>query len=131
MASVRCSGGTTAAICGKFAALNITPAVPMIRATTMSQVTFRLPRSQASGTDAAAAAATSSQAIINGRWRSSRSAIAPECRPNSRAGTKDAAVRRPISKGEAVNRVTAVRGTASLDTSEPVIEMVRADQSRR
>ncbi|GAA2206288.1 hypothetical protein GCM10009850_017460 [Nonomuraea monospora] len=57
--------------------------------------------------------------------------MAPDCRPNRRTGTEAAAVRMPIWEGEAVSRVTAVKGMASLETSEPVTEMVRAVQRRR
>jgi hypothetical protein len=57
--------------------------------------------------------------------------MAPDWRPNKRAGTEAAAVSNPIWDGEAVKRVIAVRGMASLETSEPVTEIVRADQSKR
>src|SRR3954454_14577353 len=110
MASVCCDGGTTAATCGKFAALKSTPAVPITKATTISQGTVRSPSSQARGTVAAATQETSSQAIISGRWRESRSAMAPDWRPNNRAGTEAAAVSNPIWEGEAVSNVMAVKG---------------------
>ncbi|GAA1629166.1 hypothetical protein GCM10009733_027360 [Nonomuraea maheshkhaliensis] len=57
--------------------------------------------------------------------------MAPDWRPNARAGTEAAAVNMPIWDGDAVNRVIAVSGMASFDTSEPVMEIVRAVQSRR
>jgi hypothetical protein len=64
-----------------------------------------------------------------GRRRSSRSATAPANRPNIRWGSVDAAASRPISKDDVpVSRVAAVSGIASRETSDPLSEMVRADQ---
>ncbi|WP_242659284.1 hypothetical protein [Thermostaphylospora chromogena] len=43
-------------------------------------------------------------------------------------GAVVAAVSRPICRGDAARRVAAVRGIASLETSDPLSEVVRALQ---
>lgn len=70
--------------CGKLTARKITEQVPTTNAIAISHGTVRSPAIQAAGIVAMAAAEITSQAIMTGRCRPSRSAMAPAWSPISR-----------------------------------------------